>query len=53
MLADLSLSLDNVLALAAVAQGDLALLLLGLLLSIPLLMFGDCCWAGCWTNTRC
>lgn len=41
VLADLSLSLDNVLALAAVAQGSLALLLLGLLLSIPLLMFGS------------
>ncbi|AUH50219.1 hypothetical protein CXB49_04980 [Chromobacterium sp. ATCC 53434] len=39
--ADLALSLDNVVALAAAAQGSLAFLLLGLLLSVPLLMYGS------------
>lgn len=39
--ADLALSLDNVLALAAAAQGSVLFLLLGLLLSVPLLMYGS------------
>ncbi len=38
--ADLVMSLDNVVALAAVARGNFVLLALGLLLSIPALMFG-------------
>ena len=40
-IADLVMSTDNVLALAAVAQGRWGVLLLGLLLSVPLLMFGS------------
>ncbi len=38
--ADLFMSLDNIVALAAVAQGNVWLLIFGLLLSIPLLVFG-------------
>jgi len=37
--ADLIMSLDNIVALAAVAQGNVWLLIFGLLLSIPLLVF--------------
>jgi YjbE family integral membrane protein len=40
LIADLVMSLDNVLAVAAAAKGDLALLILGLLVSIPLIIFG-------------
>ena len=40
LIADLVMSLDNVLAVAAAAKGDLALLVLGLLVSIPLIIFG-------------
>ena len=39
--ADLIMSLDNVVGLAAVAQGSVFYLVLGLLLSVPLLMFGS------------
>ncbi|MGY3174564.1 YjbE family integral membrane protein [Pseudomonas sp. TE12234] len=39
--ADLIMSMDNVIGLAAVAQGSVFYLLLGLLLSVPLLMFGS------------
>src|SRR5208337_647425 len=38
--ADLIMSLDNIVALAAVAQGNVWLLIFGLPLSIPLLVFG-------------
>lgn len=41
VLADVALSLDNVMGLAAVTQGDMLPLLVGLLLSMPLLMFGS------------
>ena len=41
LLADLVMSLDNVVALSAVAQGNLGVLVFGLLLSVPLLMFGS------------
>ena len=40
LLADLVMSLDNVLAVAAAAKGNLPLLVLGLLVSIPLIIFG-------------
>jgi predicted tellurium resistance membrane protein TerC len=40
MVADLVMSLDNVLAVAAVAKGDMVLLVLGLLISVPLIAFG-------------
>ena len=39
--ADIIMSLDNTLAIAAVANGNIVLLYLGLLLSIPLIMFGS------------
>jgi YjbE family integral membrane protein len=39
--ADAIVSLDNVVALVSVAQGNTTLLLLGLLLSIPALMYGS------------
>ncbi|MGV8918717.1 MAG: TerC family protein [Pseudomonas sp.] len=41
LIADLVMSMDNVVGLAAVAQGSIFYLLLGLLLSVPLLMFGS------------
>ena len=41
LLADLVMSLDNVIAVAAAAQGNMVLLTLGLLISIPLVIFGS------------
>ena len=41
LIADLVMSLDNVIAVAAAAKGDLALLILGLLISIPMVIFGS------------
>ncbi len=41
LLADLVMSLDNVLAMVAAAQGDLRLLAIGLALSVPLIAFGS------------
>lgn len=40
LVADLVMSLDNVLAVAAAAQGNMPLLVLGLLVSVPLIVFG-------------
>lgn len=41
LLADLVMCLDNVIAVAATAQGDTTLLFFGLALSIPLVLFGS------------
>jgi len=41
LLADLVMSLDNVIAVAAAAQGSMVLLVLGLAISIPLVIFGS------------
>jgi YjbE family integral membrane protein len=41
LIADLVMSLDNVIAVAAAAKGDLVLLVVGLLISIPLVIFGS------------
>jgi YjbE family integral membrane protein len=41
LVADLVMSLDNVLAVAAAAQGNTTLLVLGLVISIPLIVFGS------------
>jgi YjbE family integral membrane protein len=41
LIADLVMSLDNVIAVAAAAQGSLVLLILGLAISIPLVVFGS------------
>ena len=41
LIADLVMSLDNVIAVAAAAKGDLVLLILGLAISIPLVIFGS------------
>jgi YjbE family integral membrane protein len=41
LIADLVMSLDNVIAVAAAAKGDITLLVLGLLISIPLVVFGS------------
>ena len=41
LIADLVMSLDNVIAVAAAAHGDTLLLILGLALSIPLVIFGS------------
>jgi YjbE family integral membrane protein len=40
LIADLVMSLDNVIAVAAAAGGSLALLIIGLAISIPLVIFG-------------
>lgn len=39
--ADLIMSLDNVLAIAAVANGDVVLILLGIAMSIPMIIWGS------------
>lgn len=41
VVADAVMSLDNVLAIAAAAQGNFPLLLIGLLISIPMVVFGS------------
>ena len=41
LIADLVMSLDNVIAVAAAAQGSMTLLILGLAISIPLVVFGS------------
>ena len=41
VLADVVMSLDNILAVAGAAHGDIRLLIFGLLLSIPILLFGS------------
>ncbi|HEX6018929.1 MAG TPA: TerC family protein [Burkholderiaceae bacterium] len=41
LIADLVMSLDNVLAVAAAAKGNVPLLVIGLALSIPLIIFGS------------
>ena len=41
VLADVVMSLDNILAVAGAAHGDIRLLMFGLLLSIPILLFGS------------
>ena len=41
LIADLIMSLDNVIAVAAAAQGSMTLLVLGLAISIPLVIFGS------------
>ncbi|TCS71688.1 YjbE family integral membrane protein [Sulfuritortus calidifontis] len=41
VLADLVMSVDNVLAVAGAADGDIVLLIIGLLLSIPLIIYGS------------
>ena len=41
LIADLIMSLDNVIAVAAAAKGNLVLLILGLAISIPLVIFGS------------
>lgn len=40
LVADLVMSLDNVLAVAAAAKGNMPLLIIGLVVSIPLIVFG-------------
>jgi len=41
LIADLVMSLDNVIAVAAAAKGDVTLLIIGLAISIPLVIFGS------------
>lgn len=41
LMADLVMSLDNVIAVAAAARGNMVLLILGLAISIPLVIFGS------------
>ncbi|MEA3211867.1 MAG: hypothetical protein QOE70_4924 [Chthoniobacter sp.] len=46
ILADVVMSLDNVIAIAAAARGDLVLVVFGLLLSLPLVVWGSGVLAG-------
>lgn len=39
--ADVVMSLDNVIAIAAAAKGDMTLIILGLIISVPLVVFGS------------
>jgi YjbE family integral membrane protein len=41
MVADVTMSLDNVLAVAGAAAGDFTLLVFGILISLPLVVFGS------------
>lgn len=41
VISDLIMSIDNVLAIIAVANGDIVMIILGLLMSIPFLVFGS------------
>jgi|GEM_PF-4423576 len=41
IMADVVMSLDNILAIAGVSHGNVGLLLFGLLLSMPLILFGS------------
>jgi predicted tellurium resistance membrane protein TerC len=41
MVADFVMSLDNVLAIAAAAEGDIAVIILGIALSIPIIVWGS------------
>ncbi|MEQ1883024.1 MAG: TerC family protein, partial [Burkholderiales bacterium] len=41
LIADLVMSLDNVIAVAAAAKGSIPLLVIGLAISIPLIIFGS------------
>jgi len=41
LIADVVMSLDNVIGVAAAAKGDQALLIIGLAISIPLVVFGS------------
>ena len=41
IIADLVMSLDNVIGVAAAAKGDLALLILGLVISMPMIIYGS------------
>ncbi|MBI3776256.1 MAG: TerC family protein [Gammaproteobacteria bacterium] len=41
VIADLVMSLDNVIGVAAAAKGDLALLILGLVISMPMIIYGS------------
>ena len=45
-LADIVMSLDNVLAIAAAAKGDTQLIIVGLLISIPMVVFGSALIVG-------
>ncbi len=41
LVADVTMSLDNILAVGAIANGDIPLLILGLLVSVAILLFGS------------
>ncbi|WP_163102392.1 TerC family protein [Peribacillus alkalitolerans] len=41
VIADIIMSIDNVVAVAGVAQGDIILIIIGLLISIPLIIWGS------------
>jgi YjbE family integral membrane protein len=41
VIADVVMSLDNVIAIAAAAKGDMTLIVLGLVLSVPVIIFGS------------
>jgi YjbE family integral membrane protein len=47
ILADAAMSLDNVLAVAATAKGEMVLVVIGIALSLPLVVFGSAILSAC------
>ena len=52
IVADVAMSLDNVIAISAAAKGDMKLVIFGLLLSIPLVVWGSGLLAKLMTHFR-
>lgn len=51
IIADISMSFDNVMGVAGAAQGNVALLIFGLLLSIPIIILGSN-WLAVWMDRK-
>jgi len=51
ILADLSMAFDNVMGVAGAAHGSIALVIFGLVLSVPILIFGSN-WLAKWMNKQ-
>ena len=52
VLADLTMSTDNILAVAGASRGNIWLIVFGLALSIPLVVSRARFWRSLWTDTR-
>ncbi|MCL5045987.1 MAG: YjbE family putative metal transport protein, partial [Actinobacteria bacterium] len=51
IVADLSMAFDNVMGVAGAAHGSVALVIFGLLLSVPILVWGSS-WLAAWMNKQ-